>query len=190
MFRVQLGAYSKKLSNNVFSGVNDLVVITTDKGLVKYLTGSFTDFNDAAKYKVDLLLKGYNGAFIVAYKNGTRVPLQSVGATKAAPEDIKESSKTSNAINKDLITFKVQIGAFKNAVPVEIMEKFNAIQDIENQSTPTGLTRYTAGSFKSFDKATAYKKELIEKYGIDDAFIVAFFKDQIIPVQEALELAK
>ena len=190
VFRIQLGAYSKKLSSNVFNGVDDLIVIPAENGLIKYLAGSFTDFTEAAKYKVDMLLKGYNGAFIIAYKNGKRVPLETVGATRAAPENIEETNKTSNAINKDLIKFKVQIGAFKNEVPPEIREKFNAIQNIEKQATLSGLTRYSVGSFTDFDKAATFKNEIINKFGITDAFVVAFFKDQVIPVQEALELIK
>ena len=190
VFRIQLGAYSKKLSGNVFNGVDDLIVIPAENGLIKYLAGSFTDFNEAAKYKVDMLLKGYNGAFIIAYKNGQRVPLETVGATRAAPENIEETNKTNNAINKDLIKFKVQVGAFKNEVPPEIREKFNAIQNIEKQPTLSGLTRYSVGSFTDFDKAATFKNEIINKFGITDAFVVAFFKDQVIPVQEALELIK
>jgi hypothetical protein len=191
VFRVQLGAYKTKISKNVFAGVNDLVVVTSDDGLTKYLTGSFTNFNDAAKHKVDMLLKGYSGAFIVAYKNGKRVPLNTVGATVAPKEklDIDDTKETSS-IDKSQIRFKVQIGAFKNEPPADILEKINSINTIEKQYTESGLTRYTAGSFNNYEKATAYKNELVAKYDFSDAFIVAFFKEQIIPVQEAIELLK
>lgn len=191
VFRVQLGAYKAKISKNVFADVNDLVIVTSDDGLTKYLTGSFTNFNDAAKHKVNMLLKGYSGAFIVAYKNGKRVPLSTVGATVAPKENVDvEDTKETSSIDKSQIRFKVQIGAFKNEPPADIQEKISAISNLEKQYTESGLTRYTAGSFTNYDKANAYKNELSSKYGFADAFIVAFFKEQLIPVQEAIELLK
>lgn len=192
VFRVQLGAYKSKISKNIFADINDLVVITTEDGLTKYLTGSFSNFNDAAKHKVNLLLKGYTGAFIVAYKNGKRVPLSEAGATIAPKEknvDI-DDTKAINTIDKSQIRFKIQIGAFKNEPPAEIKEKISAISNVEKQYTESGLTRYTVGSFTDYEKANIYKNELVNKYGINDAFIVAFFKEQLIPVQEAIELLK
>lgn len=191
VFRVQLGAYKTKISKNVFANVNDLIVVTTEDGLTKYLTGSFTNFNDAAKHKVDMLLKGFNGAFIVAYKNGKRVPLNTVGATVAPKENVDvDDSKEVSSIDKSQIRFKVQIGAFRNEPPSDINEKIKQIPNIEKQYTESGLTRYTAGSFNNYEKANAYKNELAAKFGFTDAFIVAFFKDQLIPVQEAIELLK
>lgn len=191
VFRVQLGAYKAKISKNVFADVNDIVVVTSDDGLTKYLTGSFTNFNDAAKHKVNMLLKGYSGAFIVAYKNGKRVPLSTVGATVALKENVDvEDTQETSSIDKSQIRFKVQIGAFKNQPPADIQEKISAISNLEKEYTESGLTRYTVGSFTSYEKANAYKNELSSKYGFADAFIVAFFKEQLIPVQEAIELLK
>ena len=190
VFRIQLGAYNRKLSKNIFSGIEDLIVITGEDGLVRYLTGSYSNYNDAAKQKINILLKGYNGAFITAYKDGKRVNLSSVGATRTLPEDLDEPNQAVSAFNKDLIKFKVQIGAFKNDVPVDIMTKFNNVKGLTTEKTMTGLTRFIAGSFNDISKAISLKNDMINIYGIPDAFIVAYFKDQMIPVQEALELLK
>ncbi len=191
VFRVQLGAYKAKISKNVFADINDLIIVTSEEGLTKYLTGSFTNFNDAAKHKIDMLLKGYSGAFIVAYKNGKRVPLSSVGATVAPKENIDiDDTKETSSIDKSQIRFKVQIGAFRNEPPADIAEKLKQIPNVDKQYTESGLTRYTAGTFTNYEKANAYKNELAAKYGFADAFIVAFFKEQLIPVQEAIELLK
>lgn len=189
IFRIQLGAYSKKLSRNIFSSINDLVVVTTEDGLVKYLTGSYTDYNEVAKRKIDLLLQGFNGAFIVAYKNGKRVPLESVGATRAGTDEVteEEDAAASSSIDKNLIRFKVQLGAFRNEPPAEVKSKLSAVSGVEKQLTSAGIMRYTAGSFNNYKQAEALKNQLINQ-GFPDAFIVSFFKDELIPVQEALEL--
>jgi cell division septation protein DedD len=190
VFRIQLGAYTRPLSNNVFAPVNDVTMVKSEDGLIRYLSGSFKDYRSAAKAKVDLLLEGFEGAFVVAYKNGERVPLAAVGATNAAPEDFKDAERPQSAINKKLITFRVQVGAFKNEVPPELMNKFKNIKNLETEKTNSGLTRYIAGTFNDYDKAQALKNEMIQKYGIKDAFIVANFRQQIIPINEALELIK
>ncbi|MBA2582173.1 MAG: SPOR domain-containing protein [Bacteroidetes bacterium] len=190
VFRIQLGAYSRKLSKNIFEGVDNLIMVTSEDGLVRYLSGSFTDYNEAVKEKINVVLKGYNGSFIVAYKNGKRIPLASVGATKTSAENLNDPIKPQSAVSKDLIKFKVQIGAFKNEVPADIRIKYNSIKGLETQQTPTGLTRYISGTFSDYNQAVKLKNEMINTYGISDAFIVAYFKDQMIPVQEALELIK
>ncbi|MDQ3193120.1 MAG: hypothetical protein M3Q58_16170 [Bacteroidota bacterium] len=190
VFRIQLGAYSRKLSKNIFENIDDITIVTNEDGLSRYLAGSYTDYNEAVKEKINFVLNGFNGSFIVAYKNGKRIPLSTVGATKAAPENLNDPVKPESAVSKELITFKVQIGAFKNEVPANIRIKYNSIKGLETQQTPSGLTRYISGSFNDYNKAVSLKNEMINTYGISDAFVIAYFKDQLIPVQEALELLK
>ena len=81
VLRVQLGAYKRKLSKNVFRGVDDLIEIKTDDGLYKYMTGAYTSMDEAAKRKIEMLTNGYPGAFIAAYKDGKRITLEEAGAT-------------------------------------------------------------------------------------------------------------
>jgi cell division protein FtsN len=188
-----LGAYKNRLSKNVFKDINDLIEIKTDDGLYKYMTGSFTTFDAAAKHKVDLLLKGYQGAFITAYKDGKRVTLMEAGATPQKKEDIVEQTTSDNsavsAVNKKLVTFKIQVGVFKNEPPPEKAAKFQSVKGISKEITPTGLNRFTVGPFSDYAAAQSAKNELV-KNGIDDAFILAFFNGEYITIQEALELLK
>lgn len=194
VFRVQLGAYRRKISKSIF-GVNDVVEIKTDDGLYKYVAGSYKTFDEAAQRKVDMLLKGFPDAFVVAYKGGKRVPLTSVGATPAprqslSQEDLTEPNKPMSTADKQLVTFKVQVGVFRNEPPAEMQEKYNQMKNVQKETTTAGLTRYTVGSSNDYNAAVKLKNEIREKYGIDDAFVVAFFKDQYISIQEALELMK
>lgn len=191
VFRVQLGAYRKRLSKNVFQDSKNLLEVKTDDGLYKYTSGSFSTFDEAAKHKVEMLQK-YPGAFIVAYKNGKRVALTDAGATPAKPmkpEDLEENGQPQNVINKDLVYFKVQVGAFMNEPPAEMQAKFEKLKTLEKSKTTAGLTRFTSGSFKTFEEAKAHRDKL-RAQGIADAFIIAFFKEELINVQEAIELKK
>lgn len=194
IYRVQVGAYKRKLSKQIFSGLPDLVTVTSENGVTKYLTGTFTDYNEAAKHKVDLLVKGYQGAFVVAFKDGKRANLNETGVKYVQPKTEEEENKErsdneQNAINKDLVTFKVQVGVFKNEVPADILEKFSKIKGLEGERTPEGLTRYTVGGYKTYAEAVKQKNEL-KQAGIEGAFVVAFFKDRLIDVQEGIELTK
>lgn len=190
VFRIQLGAYKRKISKTVF-GQDDVFVFQTEDGLYKYSTGAFKTMEEAAARKVDLL-KEFPDAFVVAYKGGKRVPISSVGAkpVKDEQEDLKELDKPMSTANKDLGVFKVQIGVYRNEPPPEMQAKYAAIKNIQKENTTTGLTRYTVGEFNDYNKALALKNEMKEKYGIEDAFVVAFYNGQLLPVQDVLELMK
>ena len=192
VLRVQLGAYRNRLSKKVFKDINDLIEIKTEDGLYKYMTGSFTNFEAAAHHKVEMLLKGYNGAFIAAYKDGKRVSLQEAGATIQKKDEEPEIADNSavNGVNKNLVTFKVQIGVFKNEPPADKQEQYKKIKGVKKETTSAGLNRYTAGAFNDYKSAEALKAEIMRTTGITDAFVIAFFNGEYISIQEAIELAK
>jgi len=192
VLRVQLGAYSRRLSKNVFKDVPDLIEIKTEDGLYKYMTGSFKTMDAAAKHKVEMLLKGYQGAFITAYKDGKRVTLQEAGATPLDRKEIENHSDSTllNAVNKKLVVFKVQVGVFKNEPPEDKQVIYAKIKGLSKEPTATGLNRYTVGVYNSYSDAQKAKADVIKNYGLEDAFIVAFFNGEYISIQEALELLK
>jgi len=80
-YRVQLSANSKPFDAQEFygsSGVVQEVFVEQHKGLYKYTAGSYTSYNEAVSYK-ELVenLPGVIGAFVVAYKDGKRIPVSS-----------------------------------------------------------------------------------------------------------------
>lgn len=192
VLRIQLGAYHKKLSKNVFKDVGDLIEIQTEDGLYKYMTGSFTTFEAAAKHKVEMFLKGYQGAFITAYKDGKRVSLKEAGATPAKKEDQLDDpdDKAVNAVDKKLVIFKVQVGVFKNEPPSDKQAIYDKMKNVIKESTGSGLSRYVVGSYNDYASAQAAKNKVSKNYGLEDAFIVAFYNNAYISIQEALELLK
>lgn len=192
VLRVQLGAYKRKLSKNVFRGIDDLIEVKTDDGLYKYMTGSYTSMDAAAKRKVEMLTNGYPGAFIAAYKDGKRISLEEAGATLSGKEKVVETAEntTVSGANKNLVKFKVQVGVFKNQPPDSKLAIFAKLKDLKGEKTKSGLTKYVVGTFTSYKDAEAFKAELIKKYALNDAFVVALFNNEYITVQEAMELLK
>lgn len=82
-FKVQIFATSKKLpaKDSRISGFDDVLIETTEHGIHKYMVGTYNDYEDAIRYQDKLKKKGYKDAFVVAVKNGQRVPLKNVPQT-------------------------------------------------------------------------------------------------------------
>lgn len=79
------------------------------------------------------------------------------------------------------VIYKVQVGAFRNAIP---QETFKGFAPIVGESTGTGLTRYTAGLFDDFETANDAKTD-IRGLGYGDAFVVAYLDGKRISLAEA-----
>lgn len=191
VYRVQLGAYSKKLSPSVFKNAGNLIELKTEDGLYKYMSGSSANIQDALKQRDELLKKGYKGAFVVAYKDNKRIPLSAAtGGIMQKNENLEDPKAPSSAIDKKLVFFRIQIGAFINEPPADFLEKFGKVPGLEKRRKSSGVNQYLAGKFNSYQDALKFKDDIAKKYGINDAFMVAFFKDEMITVQEAIELLK
>ncbi|MBI3509128.1 MAG: hypothetical protein HY064_00575 [Bacteroidetes bacterium] len=190
VFRVQLGAFSHPISRSTFADVPNLSVFKTEDGLYKYMSGSYSTFQDAANAKAQLNVKGYNGAFITAYQGGKRIPLEKAGAIYVKHEKENLSDSTQQSANvKNLIEFRVQLGVFKNTPPSDFTSKLSNVKDVKTDVTAAGLNRYTVGSTNDYQKIVAMKDQL-KSMGFDDAFVIAYFKGQQVTVPEALELMK
>jgi N-acetylmuramoyl-L-alanine amidase len=75
-FSVQLIISDKKLDSNSdkLKGVENIIEFV-DKGTYKYLTGSYTSMNEAAKVQSEMRKKGFTDAFVVAFKDGQRISI-------------------------------------------------------------------------------------------------------------------
>jgi cell division protein FtsN len=186
VFRIQLGAFAKKLTQQELHGLKNVMVIKGTDGLYKYLySKSFKTVEDAAKAKISLAIDyGIPDAFVVAYKAGKRIKLKDAGVETTAVENIKTTNE--KTYDPAEIKFKIQIGTYKNQLPTEVLSKFMELQDVDQTSIDNGLTRYTAGSFKSYEEAEKYKAEVVNS-GIGGAFIIATHKEELIPVAKAKE---
>lgn len=190
IFRVQIGAYRYRLSKNVFTEVNNLLVIDGNEGLTRYVAGSFTDLRSAAEYKVDLLLKGYEGAFVTAYRGGKRITMKDAGATVTSDtaEDIS-NTKEVGKIDKSLVKFTVQLESIEGRVPAEVLGKFMSLGGVRPVRGNNGITRYVYGSFQTNEEAETALSE-VKNIGFNQAIVAGDFNGQIIDAEEALKIKK
>lgn len=192
VYRVQLGAYRHKLTKAIFSGVSNVVEVKTENGFYTYSAGVFTNYNDAAIYKTQLVTQGFSDAFIKAYKDGKRIPLDKAGATYVKPEKENLSDSVSNeqnTLDKKQIRFRVQVGVFKGAPPKEQAEQFKQFSEMATVTDESGLNHYVVGSYTDYESAKAMKDKILAG-GVRGAFVVAYFKDKPIAVPEAISILK
>jgi hypothetical protein len=182
--RVQLGAFRQRLSRNIFANIEDLVVINGEDGLTRYYTGSFTDVNEAARYRVKMLLNGFDGAFLVAFRDGKRISMREAGAATTATEDLR--TLPSSSVNREMLRYRVQVATFAGNVPMEAMDVFLDIGNIK--AVPTaGSVRYVHGNFTSRAEAEKARLRVVEK-GFADAFVVGDMNGHLISVEDADQL--
>jgi cell division protein FtsN len=193
IYRVQLGAYQHKLSStHIFTSVNNLIEVKTENGFYTYSAGSFTNYKEAAVYRTQLVTEGFSDAFIKAYRHGKRVALASAGATFIKPEkeNLSDSvTKEQNTMDRSEITFKVQLGVFKGSPPGLMREKFKKIKGLAFEEDEHSETHYFVGPYQDYETAEKMKEKVI-KEGIQGAFVVAYFKDKQIPLQQAISIMK
>ncbi|MGY6560831.1 MAG: hypothetical protein ACXITV_01860 [Luteibaculaceae bacterium] len=190
VYRVQLGAFRFNVSKNVFADVDDLVVIKGEDGLTRYSSGAFTDLTKAIAHKTNMLTKGYEGAFVAAYRDGKRIKLSDAGGTYTRPDVVETSNTeaTPNAISIEGMKFMVQLGAFRERVPTEILNSYISLGKVSPKRDQTaGLTKYTYGTYKTYQEAQNALRE-VRARGFETAFIVAELNNKMISAKDALNL--
>jgi len=205
IFRVQLGAFKNKKPDHAFKHVKNLVVVETESGYTKYMSGAFENYVNAAQHKVEMIADEWDGAFVVAYKRGQgrRLSMQEAGVThetvKEAHAVISGKKKAEDVVvtpvpvvpdfDKTRIKFKIQIGIYKNQVPPDVLSeymKLNNLAEIEVDQS-SAARRYTSGEFSDYHSAVEYRNKLIQK-GFETAFIIALKDGEVVPIEEARKL--
>jgi len=77
IFKIQIISSSTRLATNSpqFKDLKN-VWEYKDNGLYKYTVGNQTDLKLASTLQSEFRRKGFNGAFVVAFKNGKRIPVR------------------------------------------------------------------------------------------------------------------
>ena len=77
VFKVQLSASSKRMDliPRNFNGLKNISV-TYENKLYKYMYGETADYNEAKEQLKEEKKKGYNSAFLIAFKNGEKINIQ------------------------------------------------------------------------------------------------------------------
>ncbi|HEU4790544.1 MAG TPA: N-acetylmuramoyl-L-alanine amidase [Flavobacterium sp.] len=77
IYKIQLSASKKKLALEPknFKGLQNVKLVYEDN-IYKYLYGEISDYEEAKNQLNDVKSKGYNSAFLIAFKNGKKISIQ------------------------------------------------------------------------------------------------------------------
>ncbi|MFO0385983.1 MAG: hypothetical protein ACK505_04345 [Flavobacteriales bacterium] len=82
-YKVQVGAFRSGIPQNLFGEFAPVSGESLGNGVTRYLAGFFLNFDNAEKAKQLIRGKGFNDAFVVAYRDGKRIPLyEAMGMTE------------------------------------------------------------------------------------------------------------
>jgi hypothetical protein len=193
IYRVQIGAFSMKVSNDAFSKLEDLEIVKGKDGLFRYYSGAFLSKEEAINHKISVLEKGYSGAIVTVFKGGKRISLSDAGfnvVNNVEGQTDNTSEPTKGVIQKGLVKYRVQVGAYQNDIPTDVLDVFLQLGDVSPRlDNKTKITKYVVGKFDTYEEAEV-RKNKVQKAGLEDAFIVGEVNGNIITTQEARELTK
>ena len=86
------------------------------------------------------------------------------------------------------ITYKVQIMALRNPVPVSYFVSRKKIKEHINTEVEEGLTKYTIGNYTDY-KSVKDEKDNLKNQGFEGAFVVCYKSGMRITLQEALKIS-
>ncbi|MFA5196562.1 MAG: OmpA family protein, partial [Bacteroidales bacterium] len=99
-----------------------------------------------------------------------------------------ESNETNNEeanLNKEEVIYRIQLCAITTKLPFD-NPLFRGLENLSVYKNK-GLYKYTWGATNSLGEAEVLKKQM-QKKGFNDAFIVPFYKNKRIPMDEALQM--
>lgn len=205
LYTVQIGVYRNPVTSDELFNINPIYESRSETGFIRYSTGIFNNYDLAVSEKNRIADVGVLDAFVTAYYNGMSISIRDAGDIyRSEGSGIYAGSSSVNVPDRSPdtpgtvspgsvsgnIMFTVQIGAYKEQVPTEIVNSFlrvSADKGLDQFTNEIGYTLYLVGKYDNYKDASDMKVILMNE-GIPDAFVVAFRGDKKITVEEARNL--
>lgn len=188
VFRIQLGAFSKPIHNKIFAGIDNIVAYKFEDGLIRVYSKPFKTFKEAAQYKAELLKEGYRGLFVVAFKNGKKIPIHEAGIQLLPSQEQKSTPQETLSIDPSAIKYRVQYGAFTSDISPEMLNKLLQLSNVQ-KFVDNNVIKYVSPPYPTLEEAKM-QKEKARNAGINDAFIVGEFRGKLIDLSLLKQLIK
>jgi len=152
----------------------------------------YNDINRANDAKGKIQSLGVSDAFVTAFYNGNRVSMEEAsklangGTSFATEQPVTVNAPAGN--NAAGINFRVQVGAYRQEVPIEDAKVILSLSNIGLDTKVDGdMTYYTAGNYGSYAEAKQMQTQ-VSNQGLSGAFVVALQNGKKIDLQEAIRL--
>lgn len=199
VYTIQLGIFNTFLKPESFGGLSPVMSQREpDSQSIRYMTGVFRSVSEAEKALFEVNRQGFTDAFIVAFNDGRKMPVNRARQI----ERTRESEGTGNfpltggspdvekADPQGPVDFKVQLGVYREIVQPSVYRNWQNLagnKDVEQLRNNNGLYVYSIGNFNTFEDAAVMQNSL-RKQGISDAFVVPYKGGVRITMEEATEL--
>jgi hypothetical protein len=162
-----------------------------------FITGSYVNYIEAMKAKQRIQSVGFESLEIVAFFNHALITIEDAFALmdnrNQQDEDNKGFSLSEEELD-DMLTevqdtdffYTVQMGLFTEK---NVNDFFDFPKQYDERISTKGSLRYTYGTFKTMNDAKDALK-MVQDYGLNEAFIIAFDKLERIPISRAVEKEK
>jgi hypothetical protein len=203
-YSIQLGIYRTIMNPASFRGLYPVMSEREpDNRSIRYLTGVFRSLPEAEKALLEVNRQGFSDAFIVAYNNGTRMPVSRARQLErnnlSGQEALSRANQSvmqpvpgpgSPAPSPGQVVFKIQLGAFREIVQPAVYRNWQTIagdKNVEHSRNNNGLNIYSIGNFNTFEDAAGMQNRL-GMQGITGTFIVPYNGNIRITMEEAKRL--
>ncbi|MBN8703882.1 MAG: SPOR domain-containing protein, partial [Bacteroidetes bacterium] len=192
LFRYTSGIYNRsKLANDAKSKIVNMGI--KDAFVVAFLNSKRISLPEAQK------LEQTEGDKVFATStNMNQMPAAATNTSSS--QNTVTQSNTTQPVNASTLpsgiqdlddtkqkVYAIQIGAFKNEVPIEMANSFIKLAsrkgNIKNFVDENGMTVYSIGGFTDYDQAAKFKQEIVTQEGIKDAFLIATQNGKKVPVK-------
>jgi Flp pilus assembly protein TadG len=98
-YKVQVGAFRNDIPQNLYDEFAPVCGEKLNNGITRYTAGFFVTLQSANQVKQAIRGIGYKDAFVVAYRDGKRIPIYEALAITNGTEMIADAARTSNNVN-------------------------------------------------------------------------------------------
>lgn len=202
-YTVQIGVFKNTIDDEIFEDYQPLIKAELPNGMVRYSVGVFQTVNEAVNELNQIIESGISDAFLTAYYNGVRIPLNEarrISTERDFTEDSEFESLISNITAKGdtILTLKtdsvvVKLGSqLPDTVGTRklISDHFYSVQigvlsignDFEEtidlrpllkKELPNDIIRYSIGVFNTKSEANKLLPNAVES-GFADAFVAQY----------------
>ncbi len=200
LYRVQLGAFSKKVdADKIFPGIEVVYGASDKDNLNRYYTGSFKTYREAENHQKVLAKKGFKETFVVAYDQQKRVTLVDAGVGKEElPENYSEEKEletfiepiengNDNTETKDeQLIYRVRLAQVDGELSIETLNILMNIRPLKPVRGANNSTTYYSTIYKTKEERDAALEEF-KAYGLDDLQPIIEFEGKFYTDEEFKE---